>query len=107
MGGAQRSNLGAMSYTNAEAREQLLGDVGLATDQIAQALACLGEAYEQLDERSGEQLEQGLFRPVQLAYGKAQRTHTEFAGRYGFPSRSFPLANESAPVLDVEFNFLV
>jgi hypothetical protein len=82
-----------MSYTNAEAREQLLGDVGLATDQIAQALACLGEAYEQLDERSGEQLEQGLFRPVQLAYGKAQRTHTEFAGRYGFPSRSFPPAS--------------
>ncbi len=85
-----------MSYTSAEAREQLLEDVALATDQIAQALACLGEAYEQLDERSGEQLEEGLFRPVQRAYGKAQRTHTEFAGRYGFPSRAFGPASPGA-----------
>jgi hypothetical protein len=78
-----------MSYSSADAREQLLEDVALATDQIAQALACLGEAYEQLDERSGDQLEEGLFRPVQLAYGRAQRTHSEFAGRFGFPSRTF------------------
>src|SRR5450755_4913273 len=78
-----------MSYTSAEAREQLLQDVAVATDQIAQALACLGEAYEQLDERSGEQLEEHLFRPVQLAYGRAQRTHSEFATRSQLRTRTF------------------
>jgi hypothetical protein len=78
-----------MAYSSTEAREQLLADVAAATDEIGQALACLGEAYEQLDERSADQLEERLFRPVQLAYGKAQRTHSEFAGRFGFPSRSF------------------
>lgn len=78
-----------MTYTNAEAREQLLDDLASATDQIAQSLACLGEAYEQLDEHTADQLEQSLFAPVQHAYGRAKRAYAEFAGRYGLPARSF------------------
>jgi hypothetical protein len=82
-----------MAYTTAEGREQLLDDFARATDQIAVALACLGEAYEHLDEHSADTLEQALFRPVQLAYGRAQRVHTEFARRYGLPVRSFDTAS--------------
>jgi hypothetical protein len=78
-----------MSYTAAEAREQVLGDLASATDKIALALASLGAAYEQLDEHTADRLEETLFRPVQLAYGRAQRTHGEFARRYGLPARAF------------------
>jgi hypothetical protein len=83
------AKLPVMTYTNFEAREQLLDDLANATDRIAQALACLGEAYEQLDEQTADQLEQSLFGPVQHAYGRAKRAHSEFAGRYGLPARSF------------------
>jgi hypothetical protein len=78
-----------MSYTNAEARQELLDELANATDVIALALACLGAAYEQLDEQAADELEQSLFLPIQHAYGRAQRTHSEFAGRYGLPRRTF------------------
>jgi hypothetical protein len=78
-----------MSYTNAEARQQLLDDLAVATDVIAHGLACFGTAYEQLDERTADALERSLFAPMQAAYGRAQRTHVEFARRYGLPTRAF------------------
>ena len=53
------------------------------------ALAALGAAYELLDERTADQLEEELFRPVQVAYGRAQRTHAGFAERHGLPGRKF------------------
>ncbi|MGH2927768.1 MAG: hypothetical protein ACRDL8_06160 [Solirubrobacteraceae bacterium] len=79
----------AMAYTTAEGREQILDDLAVAIEQIADALACLGEAYEQLDEQQADALEDRLFRPVQAAYGRAQRTHAEFAARSGLHGRSF------------------
>jgi hypothetical protein len=78
-----------MAYTTAEAREGLLGAVAQAADQLALALACLGEVYEQLDEHSAERLEAELFRPVQLAYGRLKRTHAEFASAHGLTPRTF------------------
>lgn len=86
-----------MAYTTAEGREQILGDLGVAIDRIAQALALLGEAYEQLDSDHADQLEERLFRPVQAAYGRAQRTHAEFAARTGLRSRSFAPAPRPGP----------
>ena len=53
------------------------------------SLAALGAAYELLDERAADQLEAELFRPVQVAYGRAQRTHAGFAERFGLPGRKF------------------
>jgi hypothetical protein len=91
------NNLGAMTYTTAQAREQLLESVAQAIDEIAFALASLGEAYEQLDEQSADRLEQELFRPVQLAYGRAQRTYNEFAARHDLPSQAFGPAPSGAP----------
>ena len=44
-----------MVQTTAEARQQLLDTVARATDQIGFALAALGAAYEQLDDRSADQ----------------------------------------------------
>ena len=78
-----------MSYTTSEGREQILGDLAVAIEQIADALATLGEAYEQLDERAGDVLEEKLFRPVQSAYGRARRTYSEFAARSGLSARAF------------------
>jgi hypothetical protein len=78
-----------MAYTTAEGREQVLTDLAVAIEQIADALARLGEAYEQLDEQHGDVLEEQLFRPVQSAYGRAQRTYTEFASRSQLKARSF------------------
>ena len=78
-----------MAYVTAEARQELLDTVAEAADRIAVALAALGEAYDLLDEQTADRMEEQLFRPVQHAYGRAKRTHTEFAGRYGLPSRPF------------------
>lgn len=78
-----------MAYSAGEARGQLLDDVAAATDQLALAMASLGEAYEELDEYTADQLEEQLFRPVQAAYGRLRRTHAEFAARHGLPGRSF------------------
>ena len=82
-----------MAYTTAEARQELLDVSALAADQLGLASACLAEAYDQLDELSGDRLEEQCFRPVQMAYGRARRTHTEFAGRHGLQ----PAAFESGP----------
>jgi hypothetical protein len=80
---------GPVAYSTAEARQELLDDVAAATDDLGVALAALGEAYEHLDDASGDRLEEALFRPVQVAYGRAKRTHAEFAQRVGVPGRTF------------------
>jgi hypothetical protein len=88
--GNQRANtLAAMAYSTAEARQQLLDDLARATDRIGMALAALGAAYELLDERTADRLEEELFRPVQVAYGRAKRTHAGFAERQRLPGRTF------------------
>ena len=78
-----------MAYVTSEARQDLLDTIADAIDEIGQALAALGAAYEQLDEQSADRLEEQLFRPVQVAYGRARRTHTGFAERHGLPTRTF------------------
>ncbi len=86
-----------MAYTTVEGRQRLLDELAGAADELAVALACLGEAYEQLDEATADRLEAELFRTVQLAYGRLQRTHGDFARRYGAPTREFAPAAPGAP----------
>ena len=86
-----------MAYTGAQGREQLLNTVAAAIEQIGLALACVGAAYERVDEQTAERLERELFLPVQRAYGRAQRTHSEFARRHGLAPRSFTAASAGAP----------
>jgi len=78
-----------MAYTSAEGRQELLDRLATATESIGLALATLGAAYEQLDERNADRLEEELFGPVQVAYGRAKNTYTKFASRHGMPSRAF------------------
>ena len=78
-----------MAYVTSEAREQLLETVGEATDELAGALGALGAAYEKLDEGNADRLEDELFRTVQTAYGRLQRTHAGFGERHGIPTRAF------------------
>jgi hypothetical protein len=78
-----------MAYTLAEARQELLDTVAQAVSELAFASDSFAEAYEQLDEYNGDRLEEACFRPVQLAYGRAKRTHTEFASRYGLQAAAF------------------
>ena len=59
-----------------------MNDLGLAS-------ACLAEAYEQLDEQSGDRLEEDCFRPVQMALGRAKRCHAEFARRHELQAAGF------------------
>jgi len=86
-----------MAYVTAEARQDLLDDIAEAIEEIGVALAALGAAYEQLDEQTADRLEEDLFRPVQVAYGRARRTHTAFAERYGLPTRTFAPATAGLP----------
>lgn len=78
-----------MAYTATEARQQLLGDLADATNRLAFGLACVAEAYEELDEQAADALEEQMFRPLQGAYGRARRTYSEFAVRYELPNRTF------------------
>src|SRR5919206_840912 len=86
-----------MAYDATEARRELLDTVAEATDHIGDAIAALGAAYEQLDERTADRLEEELFRPVQAAYGRARRTHAGFAARHGLPGREFAPASAGLP----------
>src|SRR3954462_5648168 len=78
-----------MAYVTREAREELLETIAEGTDEIATPRAPRGAADEQLDERSGDRLEEELFRPVQVTYGRAKRTYSTFAERHGLPAREF------------------
>jgi hypothetical protein len=86
-----------MAYSTAEARQQLLDDIAVATDEIGVALAALTDAYDHLDERMADRMEEELFRPVQVAYGRARRTHSGFAERHGFPTHSFAPSAQNRP----------
>jgi hypothetical protein len=78
-----------MPYETNQARRDLLDGIADAIEAIGTALAALGAAYEQLDEHTADRLEEELFRPVQVAYGRARRAHAGFAERYGLPGRTF------------------
>ena len=86
-----------MPYAAADARREMLETIAGAADLIAEALGELEGAYELLDDAAAESLEERLFRPVQLAYGRARRTYTEFAARYELAVRDFLTAPPGAP----------
>jgi len=86
-----------MAYASQQARQDLLASVAEAIDEMGRALAALGDAYDQLDERTADLLEEQLFRPLQTAYGRAQRTHAAFAARHDLEGRSFEAAGPGAP----------
>jgi hypothetical protein len=79
-----------VAYSTAEARAEMLEDIGVTADELAAALASLSEAYEALDNDGADELERTVFAPVQAAYGRLRRTHTEFARRHRLPERAFP-----------------
>ncbi len=91
-----------MSFSSAAGRTQLLAVVAEAADRLAIALGLLSGAYDLLDERAAERLEEEIFRPVQLAYGRLRRTHEEFAARSELPGREFAPAPEGAPARGVQ-----
>lgn len=75
--------------SDADARQDLLDALSEGIDELGLALATLGEAYELLDERSQDRLEDELFGPIQKAYGRAQRTYNAFAERRALPTRTW------------------
>jgi hypothetical protein len=86
-----------MAYTTLAGRQQLLDSIAGAIGELGFALVSLGEAYEHLDEHAGERLEEGLFRPVRKAYGRAQRVYSAFAERSSLPGRTFEPRPPGAP----------
>ena len=86
-----------MTYTSAEARQELLDALAGAVETIGRALADLGAAYEQLDEHNADRLEAELFAPIQRAYGRAKSTYALFVDRHGMTSRSFAAASTGLP----------
>jgi len=83
--------------SDAEVREELLDAISQSIDALGAALAALGVAYELLDDNSADRLEDELFRGVQTAFGRAQRTHASFASRYSLPGRTFEQPNPGLP----------
>lgn len=75
-----------MAYVTTEARQELLDTVVEAAGELGASLAALAAAYEQLDEMSADTLEEALFRPVQVTFGRARMTAAAFAERYGLPA---------------------
>jgi len=91
-----------MTYTTAEGRQQILDALAAAADEIAVGLGLLSEAYEHLDERTAERLEEQLFQPIQAAYGKAKRVHVGFAQRHELPGHTFVSPSPVAPSNDTK-----
>ena len=86
-----------MSYTTADGRRQIMEGLAGAIEHLGKALGELEGAYELLDERTADELEDQLFRPVQVGYGRAQRTYADFARRHELATRSFEGAAPGAP----------
>ena len=86
-----------MAYTTAEGRQEVLEALAESTERIGFALAALGAAHEQLDERNADRLEAELFGPVQRAYGRAQRVYTGFAARHGLTAEPFEAPDPGIP----------
>jgi hypothetical protein len=84
-------------YATADARQQILDALARSADELSGALAQLSSAYELLDERTAERLEDELFGPVKRAYGRARRAHESFARRHELPGRAFEPAAAAAP----------
>ena len=91
-----------MPYATADARRDLLEAIARAGDLISEALGELEGAYELLDERAAEALEERMFRPAQLAFGRARRTYGDFAARYELAQRDFATAVPGAPARGVK-----
>jgi len=83
--------------TTIEARQELLDAVAQAADELGRALSSLAAAYEKLDEQTADELEDKLFGPVQVAYGRARRTHADFAARHGLEARVFSPPSPGLP----------
>jgi hypothetical protein len=83
------NGLTRVAYSASEARQEILDTLAEATDELGFALACLADAYDNLDAHNADRLEEELFRPVQAAYGRAQLSHAQFAERHGLPGRTF------------------
>ena len=77
-----------MAYTTVEGRQQLLGALAEAIDEIGLALASLSAAYERLDIATADTLEEELFGPAQRAYGRAKRTQWSSQSGTGWPDGS-------------------
>ncbi len=86
-----------MAYATAEAQQQLLDALAAATEDIGLALGALGDAYEQRDDAGADRLEDVLFGPVLAAYGRAKRTHAEFADRHDLAHTTFASPSPGAP----------
>ncbi len=82
-----------MPVSTAEARGRILTDLAGAIAQLEFGTACLGEAYELLDEATADRLEVTLFRPLQKAYGRAKRAQSGFAGRFGLEPKAHASAS--------------
>jgi hypothetical protein len=86
-----------MAFSAAAGSQHLLSTLAEIIGELEFAAACLGEAYEVLDEFSGDRLEEQLFRPVQMALGRAKRTQAGFAERRGLTSAAVEPRPPSAP----------
>jgi hypothetical protein len=91
-----------MPDTDAEAHREILAALAATADALGEAVAALGVAYEQLDERSADELEDRLFRPVQRALGRAKRTHAEFAAAHQLPGVESETPTLQAPSTGVK-----
>jgi hypothetical protein len=86
-----------MAITAQEARARIVEELAAATEQIALAVACVGAAYELLDELTAERLEDALFRPLQRALGRARRANAQFAERHGLSAPAAPQPTPGVP----------
>jgi hypothetical protein len=86
-----------VTYAADEARRELLEEVAQSIDELARAIAGVGEAYDAVDERMADRIEAELFKPLQGAYAAATRTYSGFAARTGLDARSFMPADPPAP----------
>ena len=83
--------------TTLEAREEIVAELGRSIDRIALATACLGQAYELLDETTADRLEGALFRPG-AARLRAREADAGGVRRRGSTCPSAPLEQPSAGV---------
>lgn len=86
-----------MTITRSEGVREILDELGRATDAAALALACVGEAYEQLTTAPADRLEESVFRPAQSGFTAAKKAYLGYAARAGVDPGGFETPSAGLP----------
>lgn len=86
-----------MGITGAEARQEIVDELGAAIAQLTLATNAIGEAFELVSVTAQDRLEEMLFMPAQKGLGRIKRAQKGFAEANGLDASEQPVPSAGPP----------